>query len=142
MRKRILCIAAICLLAATLPAFSQANTGKISGRTTIDGGGVPGVTVTATSPFLQGTRTTSTSVNGDYVLVGLPAGDYQLTFELEGANTVRKAVKINVQQNARVDTAMSLSEVVEEIIVTGDTGTISGQIAAQTTPRRAISCLE
>ncbi|MCP3958995.1 MAG: TonB-dependent receptor [bacterium] len=133
MRKRILSIAAICFLVATLPAFSQANTGKVSGRVTIDGGAAPGVTVTATSPSLQGTRTTSTSANGDYVFAGLPAGGYELTFELEGANTVRKAVKVNVQQNARIDTAMDLSEVVEEIIVTGDTGTISGQISSQTT---------
>ena len=133
MRTRIALIAAICLLVATLPAFSQANTGKVTGKVTIDGGAAPGVTVTATSPSLQGTRTTSTSANGDYVFAGLPAGDYELAFELEGANTVRKAVKVNVQQTSRIDTAMSLSEVVEEIIVTGDTGTISGQISSQTT---------
>ena len=133
MRPRIVLIALACFLLVALPAFSQANTGKVSGRVTIDGDPAPGVTVTADSPALQGTRTTTTSGNGDYVMAGLPAGDYELTFELEGANTVRKAVKVNVQQTSRIDTAMSLSEVVEEIIVTGDTGTISGQIASQTT---------
>ncbi|MEM7355515.1 MAG: TonB-dependent receptor, partial [Acidobacteriota bacterium] len=132
MRTRILLLAFICSLVA-VPVFSQANTGKILGRVTIDDGPAPGVTITATSPTLQGTRTTGTTANGDYVLGQLPAGTYELTYELEGANTVRKTVKVSNQQTSKIDTAMALSEVLEEIIVTGDTGTISGQISSQTT---------
>ncbi len=133
MTARTFFIAAACCLLATLPAFSQANTGKISGRVTIDGDAAPGVTVSATSEALQGTRTTAVTTTGHYVFAQLPAGTYELVFELEGANTVRKEVKVSVQQTSRIDTAMDLSEVVEEIIVTGDLGTISGQISSQTT---------
>ena len=127
-----LSLVATALLVA-LPAFSQANTGKVSGRVTIDGDAAPGVTVTATSPNLQGSRTTMSSVNGDYVLGQLPAGTYELVFELSGTNTIRQTVKVSVQQTTRIDTALTLSEVVEEIIVTGETGTISGEISSQTT---------
>ena len=133
MGTRTLLAAAACLLLLAMPAYSQANTGKISGRVTIDSDAAPGVTVTATSPSLQGTRTTGTTANGDYVLSQLPAGTYEVAYELEGANTVRKTVKVSVLQTSVIDTKMSLSEVLEEIIVTGDTGTISGQISSQTT---------
>lgn len=37
---------------------------------------VPGVTVTATSPALQGARSTVTDTDGLYTLSGLPAGAY------------------------------------------------------------------
>ncbi|MEM7354268.1 MAG: TonB-dependent receptor [Acidobacteriota bacterium] len=133
MKVRFVWLALAASFLIAFPAWSQANTGKITGSVTIDGGSAPGVTVTATSPNLQGQRSTISAVNGDYVLGQLPAGTYELVFELSGANTVRQTVKVSVQQTARIDTAMTLSEVVEEIIVTGETGTISGEISSQTT---------
>ena len=56
---------AFLLVAAT--AFAQTNpTGTISGKATdAQGLAVPGVTVTAESPALQGTRSTVTSSNGE-----------------------------------------------------------------------------
>ena len=81
---------AVALLWA-LPAFAQGNpTGKVSGRVMSDGQPVPGVLVTATSPNLQGSKTTSTSSNGDYLFPALPAGDYTISFELEGMQSVRR----------------------------------------------------
>ena len=49
---------------------------------------VPGVTVTATSTALQGPRTTVTDSEGGYTLRLLPAGDYDITFELTGFSSV------------------------------------------------------
>ncbi len=63
----------VCLCAAS--AAAQSTTGTISGRVAI-GGCHPGVTVIATSPNLQGTRTVVTSENGDYILSLLPSGAY------------------------------------------------------------------
>ena len=52
-------------------------TGTISGRVvSSDEAPLPGVTVTATSPNLQGDRTVVTTVNGDFVIPLLPPGDY------------------------------------------------------------------
>src|SRR5690606_23857250 len=57
------------LLAALLPTavLAQVPTGTIGGRVTdAQDRSIPGVTVTVSSPALQGVRTTVTTVNGDY----------------------------------------------------------------------------
>lgn len=64
--------AALCLV--TVTASAQSTTGTISGRV-VDAQGlsIPGVTITATSPNLQGARETVTSVNGDYIISLCPS---------------------------------------------------------------------
>ena len=92
MPKRLAVLAAALLFAA-LPAFSQTNpTGTISGKV-VDQQGLPlpGVVVTATSPALQGSRTATTSANGDYILPFLPSGQYTVSYELSGFATVKRA---------------------------------------------------
>ena len=64
-------------------------TGTISGRVVDpEGLAVPGALVTVASSALQGVRTATTSTNGDYIIPFLPAGDYEVTFELQGFQTV------------------------------------------------------
>src|SRR3954471_8082313 len=53
---------------------------------------VPGVTVTATSPALQGPRSTVTDKEGLYVFRALPPGDYQVNFELSGFVTLMRNI--------------------------------------------------
>src|SRR6516164_429645 len=66
-------------------------TGTISGHVTDpEGLAVPGVLITAASRVLQGVRTATTSANGDYIIPFLPAGDYEVTFELQGFQTVKR----------------------------------------------------
>src|SRR5262249_25529201 len=50
---------------------------------------LPGVTVTATSPALIGSRTAVTEVNGTYRIPSLPEGTYALAFELSGFQTYK-----------------------------------------------------
>ena len=57
---------------------------------------LPGVTVTAASPVLQGVRTAVSSANGDYIIPFLPAGDYTVTFELQGFATVKELVSLKM----------------------------------------------
>lgn len=134
MRLKTVSFLVACSLLVALPLYSQANTGKIVGRvSSSDGTALPGVTITVTSPSLQGSRTAITTVNGDYVLPQLPAGDYDVLFELEGFGTVRTTVKVNTNQVAALDQQMTLSDVREEIVVTGELSTISTEIPAQTT---------
>ena len=47
-----------------------------------DGLSLPGVTVTACSPVLQGQRTATTDINGVYFIKGLPAGTYSVSFDM------------------------------------------------------------
>ena len=79
-------IAAALLLATASSLHAQTPTGSITGRVT-DGTNlpVPGVTVTITSPNLQGTRTSVTSANGDYIFPSLPPGPYTVTVEPGGS---------------------------------------------------------
>lgn len=136
----------ICLLAGlTLvpQILAQNPTGTVTGRVTDkDGGALPGVTVTATSPNLQGTRTTQTGANGDFKLGILPPGDYKLTYELEGFATAVKNVKVSAAQSILADVTMQLSEVVEEIVVTSNYETISEtQTVASTYTKEEVESL-
>ena len=55
------------------------QTGTINGTVQSgDGFTLPGVTVTATSPSLQGQRSAISDVNGVFFIKGLPAGVYNL----------------------------------------------------------------
>jgi outer membrane receptor protein involved in Fe transport len=119
----------LCLVAAVLAApqaWAQNPTGTLTGAVADESGaGLPGVTVTATSPKLQGTRTTQTSGNGGYKLAFLPPGVYQVTYELEGFKTAVKEVKLSAAQTSVADIAMELGVVTEEIVVVGQQGSIS-----------------
>ena len=53
---------------------------------------VPGVTITATSPALQGPRLTFTDKEGLFAIRALPPGEYLVKFELSGFATVSRTV--------------------------------------------------
>ena len=114
---------AAALLAATTPAFTQGvQTGTVTGvvRST-DKLPLPGVTVVATSPNLQGERMAVSDENGVYYVRGLTPGPYRVTFELSGFQTaVREAVDVTVGGMADVDATMGLAGVTETVTVTAE----------------------
>ena len=124
----------VALALVALPALAQIPTGTASGRV-VDNTNqpLPGVTVTARSPFLQGERTTVTSANGDFLFPFLPPGDYTITFELAGFQTVEASVRISAGQTQRVDAQLPLATLAEEIVVTGRYETISAATQVATT---------
>ena len=76
------------LLLLTGPLFAQ-ETGEIIGKVTDDEGvGLPGVSITATSPNLQGKRVVLSDNSGSVRFSLLPVGIYKLIFELEGFTVV------------------------------------------------------
>lgn len=107
-------------------AFAQGNpTATLTGRVINEGQGLPGVSVTVKSPSLQGTRSAVTSVNGDFVLPLLPAGDYTVSFSMSGFQTVTRQVKLSAAQTTPIQVNMSISAVAAEAVVTAQTETIS-----------------
>ena len=133
MWKRILTVLAVSA-AVGIPALAQGNpTGKLTGRVTADDDSLPGVTVTLNSPNLQGSRVTVTGVGGDYIFAALPPGPYNATFELEGMQPQTAEILIAAAQTKRFDTTMSVSEVTETIVVTGNAETFSASGSADTT---------
>jgi hypothetical protein len=113
-------ICSLLVLLVAAPALAQNPTGTISGRV-VDSSGLPitGVTVTVTSPALQGTRTTKTTENGDFILPLLPPGDYTVSVELQGFSAAKRTAALGVSETLRVDLTMTPAAVQEEVVVTG-----------------------
>jgi hypothetical protein len=113
-------LAAGLLFAAQVAA--QGNpTGTLSGTVSDSGGLVlPGVSVTATSPALQGTRSATTSTNGDYILPFLPPGDYVVRFELQGFRAVERKVRVQIAETSVIDATLAVGGVSEELTVTAE----------------------
>src|SRR5262245_47740472 len=109
------------ILAIAAGAAAQGNpTGTISGRVVDPGGlAVPGAVVTVASPVLQGTRTATTSANGDYMLPFLPAGEYTVTFELQGFQTLKRTVTLTMAETLPLDVGLTLATVAETVTVSG-----------------------
>ena len=119
--RRSLCVA-ISILVFSLTAFAQSiPTATLTGKVTAEGAALPGVGVTIASPNLQGTRTTTTSSAGDYMFPLLPPGDYTVTFELSGMQTVKRNATLSVAGTASVDAELRPAAVAESITVTANT---------------------
>ena len=99
-------------------AFGQGTTSSLTGTVTTESNALPGVTVTISSPALQGVRTTTTGDGGGYNFPALPPGQYAVTFELSGMQKVTKKVTLNLAQGARADADLKVSAISEAITVT------------------------
>ena len=70
MRVFIRSAAALAVLLLCGIVLGQGTTGSLVGTVTSEGNGLPGVTVTVSSPALQGLRTAVTGETGGYLLAG------------------------------------------------------------------------
>src|SRR3954467_1534332 len=106
MQRVLVTLIATWLLAAT--SFAQGvQTGTIRGVVKDQQGlPTPGVTVTVTSPALQGPRNVVTDAQGLYAIPALPAGRYTVRFELSGFAPVERqtdvALGLTVDQNVSI----------------------------------------
>ncbi|MEO8680906.1 MAG: carboxypeptidase regulatory-like domain-containing protein [Vicinamibacterales bacterium] len=118
-------LALLVALAFSAPAFAQgggaSSTGTIQGRVADSQGAVlPGVTVTATSPSALGAQTTVTSETGNYRFPAVPPGTYELTFELAGFNSLKRAgISITLGFTAQVNVELALATLQETVTVSG-----------------------
>ncbi|MGE0816049.1 MAG: TonB-dependent receptor [Vicinamibacterales bacterium] len=117
------CALVLGMLLASSAAFAQvsATTGSINGKVTDNTGGVlPGVTVTASSPSMQGVRTDVTNESGEYRFPAVPPGDYKLVFELAGFGTVnREGVRVGLGFTATVNIELGVASLQETVTVSG-----------------------
>ncbi len=120
MRHMLLLATAAVLLASN--GFAQTGQGSLRGYVKDEQGGVlPGVTVTATSPALIQPETTVTDSTGYYRLVNLPPGTYTVTAELTGFATFkRQDVLLRGGANFQVDVTMKLGTLSETVTVSGE----------------------
>jgi outer membrane receptor protein involved in Fe transport len=115
-----LIVLVVCLVAA--PGYAQIGQGRLAGVVTDAQGGVlPGVTVTATSPSLIGVQTTVSQSDGRYMFPALPSGTYKLTFDLTGFKRIeRDNIAVVLGQTLSFDTQMEVGALSESVTVTGD----------------------
>ena len=108
------------LLLMSVSLFGQATTGTLVGTVTTGGAALPGVTVTITSPALQGSRTAVTGEAGGYSFAGLPPGMYSVSFDLEGMQKLDKRVVVSLAQTSRADGDLRMAAVGESLTVTAN----------------------
>jgi carboxypeptidase family protein/TonB-dependent receptor-like protein len=114
------CLLSVVLLFAVATAAAAQTTGSIVGRVTDEAGGVlPGVTVEARSPALQGSRTAVTDGSGNYRLTLLPPGEYTVAFTLQGFANESRQVTVGLDKDTTVNPTLRAS-LSEEITVTTD----------------------
>src|SRR5439155_18600696 len=116
------------LLLVPYALFAQATSGNLLGTITTDGRPLAGVSVTVTSPSLQGMRTAISGEAGGYNLPSLPPGDYTAIFEMSGLQSVRKRVTADVATTSRGYVEMKGTAVSEAM-----TGTAGSAPAAEST---------
>jgi hypothetical protein len=121
MKRRV--VVAVAVWAALLLAVDARaqQTGTLSGVVRDAQGGVlPGVTVSASSPSLiGGARSAITGEAGSYTFQ-LPPGTYEVNYELAGFGTLkREGILVQVARTARVDVELGVGTLQETVTVSG-----------------------
>jgi len=122
------------------PLHAQGARGSITGRATDSlGAVVPGVTVSARNTATNISTTTLTNETGNYTILYLIPGVYDLTVELKGFTTLQKrGIKVQVGDKVEIDFTMQPGELAETVVVSanrtpllstesGSSGTVIGQ---------------
>ena len=126
MRRVVLCAAILCV-AVFMTSRSASAQASLAGVVRDGSGAVlPGVTVEASSPALiEKTRNVVTDNSGQYKIVDLSPGTYQVTFTLAGFKVVRRAdVVLQGNFTATVNGDLQVGSLEESITVTGATPTV------------------
>ncbi len=128
MFKKLLLVAAILCLAG-LGMAQTTQTGNIVGTVSSSEGPLPGVAVTIKSPAMMlPSMTMATNAQGNFRFMGLPPGDYEVTFELQGMKTVvRKGVRVSVALTSTLEITMEQRTLEESVTVIGQSPTVDKQ---------------
>jgi len=107
MLRHSLCRAVFALL---FGSAAYAQTGTITGTVTDAVGGVlPGVTITLTNTGTNSQRSVETDERGDYNVLLLPAGTYEIRAELSGFKTaIANNVRVSVDDRLRVNLSLAV----------------------------------
>ena len=124
-------LATAILLLAPVAAFAQsAITGIVRDAS---GAVMPGVTITASSPALiEKSKTSVSDGSGQYRIIDLRPGTYNVTFELSGFQTIkREGLSLEANFTATVNADLQVGSLQESLTVTGATPLVDVQTTAK-----------
>jgi len=113
----------LCLLVPSFVPGAGAQTAATIGGAVqdVNGGVIPGVTVTVTSTATALVRAAVTDEQGRYVLPALPPGEYEVRAEIAGFEpNVRRGLTVSVGETVVLNITMQLGElaIVDEVVGT------------------------
>ncbi len=120
MASRWLQFAFLLILLVASPLFASGPTGTVTGTITDPSGAVvPKARVVVRNEETNATRDAESNEDGDYTVALLPPGRYSVTGESKGfRRSVLRGVSVDVDQTVRVDFALRVGGISEEVIVT------------------------
>src|SRR5712691_339549 len=127
------------LLSIPLAMLASSALAQIAAEGTIQeyvkdeqGGLLPVVTLTASTPARSTSFTAMTGADGFYRLINLPPGVYTIVSELAGFSKFeRSGLEVRAELNIQVDVTMKIGSVSESIQVSGETPMLEVQKTVQ-----------
>src|SRR5438309_2539771 len=111
-RGALWCVAVAALFAFASPVSAQTTSRLVGTIVDAQGAVLPGVTVTVTSPQLQGANTTVTDATGQFRFPSLPPGVYHVKAELSSFKSVDQGdVRLGIDQTVTLPIKMQLAGV-------------------------------
>lgn len=118
-----------CLCLSSVPGYAQTGDGSLRGYVKDEQGGVlPGVTITATSPQVLAPVTAVTDAEGYYRLNNLPPATYTIVAELQGFSKYqREGIVMRAGSTFNVDIELKVGTLSETVTVTGESPMLETQ---------------
>src|SRR5262245_49565543 len=127
-------ISGICFL-VTMATFAQSDRGTITGTVSDPANAVvANATVSVRNVETGSAFETATTPTGNYTLLQLPAGMYNLSVESPGfSKFVQHGTRVFVAQTARIDVVLRIGGVAESVTVSADAPLLKTESAEQST---------
>lgn len=129
------------LVLSAAAAFAQTTASLTGTVLASDGTPLPGITVTVTSPNLQGERTTTTGRSGTYLFPALPPGHYLVRFSAPGFETIQRGAPLELSQTTRADATLHLMVTDVDYVYAPSVPEIQSEQVATTMPLEMIDRL-
>lgn len=122
MRHRIVFVIAAMVSVLPVALYAQRTTGSVVGTVKDTSGALlPGVSVSVTGANVVGSQTALTNEQGFYRVLGLPPGEYQVSFALAGFKTLKRTgLRIGLGQQVEEGASLEVSQLQEEVTIVAD----------------------
>ena len=121
----------VAILCLTTIITAQTESARITGTVTDPtGAAITGATVTITDLGTNRTLTAQTNDEGNYSVLSLQPGRYQITVTQSNFKTTKQEVTLEVAQNATLNFALEAGAVSETVTITDDTPLVESSSSA------------